>query len=67
MPINPKRKVQAYRNYFQEKYQKEVMNILENSKSLEEADEKLEATINKFDTAWEQVKNYYPDAFKDEE
>lgn|GEM_PF-7053218 len=65
--VDAKRKVQAYRNYFQEKYQKKVMDILSNSKSLDEADAKLEKAINKFDEAWEQVKNYYPDAFKDEE
>lgn len=64
---NDKRKVNAYRNYFQEKYKEEVMEILSNSKSFDEADAKLEKAINKFDEAWEQVKNYYPNAFKDEE
>jgi len=53
------RKLSAYKAYFQKKYKEEVEKILSSSNKLEEADAKLERTINRFDEAWEQVYNFY--------
>lgn len=51
--------VKAYRKYFTTKWEEEARNILDNSKNLNEADNKLREKIREFDQAWDQVTKFY--------
>lgn len=65
--VDARRKVAAYKDYFQKKYTEDVLKILSESRSMDEADQKLERTIMRYDEAWERVKDYYADDIKEEE
>lgn len=49
----------AYKNYFRDKWKEDVEDILDNSKSLEEADQKLNEKMSAYDQAWDQVCHFY--------
>lgn len=59
MPANRRRKIEAYKAYFQKKYKDDVEKALANSKNLEEADNKLDSIIARYDAAWDQVCYFY--------
>ena len=52
-------KLRAYKGFFRDQFKEKTADILRNSRSLAEADGKLDSLVKEFDSAWEEIRNYY--------
>ena len=60
-------KLRAYKRYFSEQFKAKAEDILKKSRSLDEADSRFDALVKEFDSAWDEIHNYYiPEGEEDE-